>query len=333
MEKANLCFIGAGTHASANIYPSSIEAGINIKAIATRSYENSKKALLRFGSTGNPYDDYKKMLRCEDCDGVVVVAQPKDQFIIALDCIKSGKNVFVDKPLGWDENEARIIYQSAKEHNVFVMVGFMKRFAPCYKRIKGIIDSKELGEPRSFTVNFAVDSTAFCRNDEDFIKLAAIHIIDLVRFLFGEVKQVNGFSNSIDEKISQCFTLSFESGVIGSVYFSGMTAWSRESENITVTLDDGFIKAEDINKVVIHRSKESGMLSYASQTEEDRIYTPSAAIMSGAFRDLYLRGFVGEIKQFIYCLQNGKIPSSSGENNIYTMMLCDKILNSIGGMD
>jgi len=329
MEKINICFIGAGFHASTNIYPSSIEAGMNIKGIATRSLENSKKALLRFGSTGNPYDDYKKMLKSEECDGVVVVAQPEDQFMIALECIKLGKNIFVDKPLGWDEEEARIINQAAKEHNVLIMVGFMKRFAPCYKRIKEIIDSKELGEARSFNLNFAVDSTSFCKNEEDFIKLAAIHIVDLIRFLFGEVKQVCGFSSSINEKISQCLSLNFESGVVGSVYLSGMTAWSRESENITVTFDNGFAKAEEINKVIIHRNSESKMLSYASQTEEDRVFTPSATPMSGAYRDLYLRGFVGELKHFAHCIQNGKNPSSNGENNISTMVLCDKILNLI----
>ncbi|MDF2884724.1 MAG: oxidoreductase family [Clostridiaceae bacterium] len=329
MEETNLCFIGAGFHASTNIYPSAVEAGINIKAVATRNLEHSKKALLRFGCAGNAYENYMDMLKHENCQGVVVVAQPKDQFSIALECIKMGKNVFVDKPLGWNEDEARIIYNAAKQHNVFVMVGFMKRFAPCYKKIKEIIISKELGEPRSFMVNFAVDSTPFCNTEEDFIKLASIHIIDLLRFLFGEVSLVGGFSNSINGNVSQCFSLKFESGVVGSVYFSGMTAWSRESENITVTFDDGFAQVEEINKVIIHKSKKSKEISFASHTEEDRVFTPSATPMSGAYRDLYLRGFVGEMKHFAYCIQNGQEPLSNSESNISTMILCDKILESV----
>lgn len=329
MEETNLCFIGAGFHASTNIYPSAIEAGINIKAISTRNVENSKKALLKFGSEGNAYDDYKKMINTEKCDGVVVVAQPKDQYSIALECIKLGKSVFVDKPLGWNEEEARTIQEAATENNVAVMVGFMKRFAPCYTKIKEIIESKKLGEPRSFVVNFAVDGTPFCKTEEDFIKLAAIHIIDLVRFLFGEVSQVSGFNNNIGENISQCFSLKFESGVVGSLYFSSMTAWSRESENMTVTFDDGFVQAEEINKVIIHRSKKSNEVSFASQTEEDNVFTPSGTPMSGAYRDLYLRGFIGELKHFAHCLQAGENPISNAENNISTMILCDKILAAL----
>lgn len=42
LEKTNLCFIGAGFHASTNIYPSVIEAGAQIQAIATRSMERSE---------------------------------------------------------------------------------------------------------------------------------------------------------------------------------------------------------------------------------------------------------------------------------------------------
>jgi len=329
MGDANVCFIGAGFHASTNIYPSAVEAGVKITAIATRHLENSQKALLQFGSTGTAYADYKEMLKTEDCDGVVVISQPKDQFSIALDCIRMGKNVFADKPLGWNEKEARTIAQAAKEHHVLVMVGFMKRFAPCYQKIKELIRSKDLGEPRSFVVDFAADSTPFCKNEEDFLKLAAIHMIDLLRFLFGEADAVSGFRNSKGGNISQCFSMKFKSGVVGSVYFSGMNAWSRESENLTVTFDDGFARTEEINKVVIHKSKKSQEPSFTSQTEEDRVFTPSATPMSGAYRDLYLRGFVGEMKHFVQCLHNGQSPSSNCEDNISTMILCDQILNSL----
>ncbi len=329
MRPIDVCFIGAGFHASTNIYPSAIEAGINIKAIATRNIENSRKALIRFGSEGNPYDDYKKMLASEKCDGVIIVAQPKDQFLIAQECIKFGKNIFVDKPLGWNEEEASIINELAKANGVFSMVGFMKRFAPCYKKVKEVILSNELGKVRSFTVNFAVDGTPFCKDEESFIKLAAIHIIDLVRYLFGEVKDVTGFSNSHNENISQCFSTKFESGVVGSFYFSSMTAWSRESENLTVTFDDGFIQTEEINRVIVHQSKQNNKVPYATHTEEDRVFTSSMTPMSGTLRDIYLRGFVGEMNHFSTCLKDGVIPSANDKDNVATMRLCNLILNAL----
>ncbi|MEC0099565.1 Gfo/Idh/MocA family oxidoreductase, partial [Bacillus anthracis] len=199
MTKAKLCFIGAGFHASTNIYPSVIEAGAEIKAISTRSMERSKAALQRCGSSGTPYDDYKKMLRQEKCDGVVVVAQPEDHPALVLDCIRAGKNVYVDKPLGMNEREPKEISDAAREAGVKVMVGFMKRYAPCYIKLKELIEEGNLGNVRSFQARFAVDSTPFCKDEEQFIKLAAIHIVDLVRHLFGEVVHVTGFRNNHGE--------------------------------------------------------------------------------------------------------------------------------------
>ncbi|KML27861.1 gfo/Idh/MocA family oxidoreductase [Priestia aryabhattai] len=329
MTKAKLCFIGAGFHASTNIYPSVIEAGAEIKAISTRSIERSKTALQRFGSSGTPYDDYKKMLKQEKCDGVVVVAQPEDHPALVLDCIRAGKNVYVDKPLGMNEREAKEISDAAKQAGVKVMVGFMKRYAPCYMKLKELIEEGSLGSVRSFQARFAVDSTPFCKDEEQFMKLAAIHIVDLVRHLFGEVVHVTGFRNNHGEYISNSISLKFDNGTVGSLYFTGMTAWSRESENLLVTFDDGFAFVDEINSLTIHESQTFDELPWKSLKENDRVFTPSASPMSGAYRDLYLRGFVGEMAHFIECCTNDQEPLSSGSDNVKTMRLCDQILSSL----
>lgn len=326
MKKAKLCFIGAGFHASTNIYPSAVEAGAEIQAIATRNLDRSKAALQRFGSTGTPYDDYKKMLAEEECDGVVVVAQPGDHPSLVLDCIKAGKNVYVEKPLGMSAEEAAELADAAEKAGVQVMVGFMKRYAPIYTKLKELIEVGTLGAARSFQARFAVNSTPFCKDEEQFMKFAAIHIVDLVRYLFGEAVQVTGFRNSDNEYISQTISIKFENGVVGSLYFTGMTAWSRESENILVTFDDGFAYADEMNTLTIHRSQEFNDLPWKSLKEADQVFTPSMTPMSGAYRDLYLRGFVGEMEHFMKCCKTGQAPVSNAHDNVKTMELCDGIL-------
>lgn len=329
MGISKLCFIGAGFHATTNIYPSALEAGAEIVAISTRNMDRSKTALQRFGSIGNAYDNYRTMLQNEDCDGVVVVAQPHDQTSLVLDCIKAGKHVYVDKPLGWNASEAALIANAAEIAGVVLMVGFMKRYAPVYMKLKELIASGTLGTARSFEARFAVDSTPFCKNDEEFIKLAAIHMVDLMRHLFGEVSQVTGYRNSRNEFISQSISLKFNNGIVGSVYFTGMSAWSRESENIRVTFDHGFACADEINTFTIHKSLTSDLPPWRSIRENDSVFTSSASAMSGCFRDLYLRGFVGEMAHFMDCCRDGSIPQSSGRDNVGTMDLCDRILSAL----
>nr|WP_176444912.1 Gfo/Idh/MocA family oxidoreductase [Paenibacillus herberti] len=331
MMKSTLNFIGAGFHASTNILPSAVEAGANIGAVATRSLERSEAALQRFGSRGTPYDDYKKMLKEENCDGVVVIAQPEDQFNLAMECVQAGKNVFVDKPLGWNAEEAARIADAAEQAGVVLMVGFMKRFAPSYMKIKELITEKTLGAPRSFQLVFAVDTTPFCRNEEEFLKLAAIHMVDLVRELFGEVSQVAGFSHNDHQRVAQTLSLQFESGVVGSVYFAGMDAWSSENESLLVTFENGYAKVENVEKVTIHRSLQPGAAAWKSLAEETVVLSPSISTMSGGAKDLYVRGFVGEMEHFMKCCAERTEPSPSGRDNIATMALCDRILDALKG--
>ena len=329
MKKAKVCFIGAGLHSTTNIYPAALEAGAEIQAIATRSFERSRNTLQRMGSEGGAYDDYRRMLEMEECAGVVVVAQPEDHASLVLDCIKAGKNVFVEKPLGMSEAEAAEIAEAAETAGVQVMVGFMKRYAPIYQKLKEVIDSGTLGTARSFQARFAVDSTLFCENDEQFMKFAALHMVDLVRFLFGEAVEVKGFKNSSEGFISHSISLKFETGVVGSLYFSGMTAWTRESENITVTFDEGFAFADEINALTIHKSQHHEEQPWQSIEEADIHYKPSATPMSGAYRDLYLRGFVGEMSHFLECCTTGAVPLSNARDNVQTMALCERILDSL----
>ncbi|MDN6398721.1 MAG: Gfo/Idh/MocA family oxidoreductase [Alkalibacterium sp.] len=260
---------------------------------------------------------------------MVVVAQAEDMPGIVLKCIAAGKNVFAEKPLGLTSAEAKELSDKAHEAGVILIVGFMKRYAPSYLKLKEMVTSKQLGEAKSFNVEFAVDSTPFCKDEEAFLKLAAIHIVDLMRYLFGEAVAVSGFKSLEGGNISQAISLKFDSGVVGNAYLVGMDAWTRERENITVTFENGFATVEDINKVIIHRSSHTGDVSWQTQTEEDTVLTPSATPMSGAHRDLYLRGFVGELTHFKEHCINGETPMSSGEDNIKTMDLVESILMNL----
>lgn len=329
MKRNNIAFIGAGFQATTNIFPAAIEAGITVTALATRNIEKSQDALTRLGSSGAAYGDYNVMLQEQSIEGVIIVAQPKDQYEIALACLKSGKNIFVEKPLGWNEKEAVLIQQAAIANNVKVAVGFMKRFAPSYLKVKELIDTRELGEVRSFYLNFCVDGTPFCPDEEAFLKLAAIHVLDLAIYLFGPIDHVEVMNNSNGASVNLAIAVRAKSGVVGSFNLSSMSAWSRESENLTVTFDDGFVQVEEINKVIVHRSKRDSGASFASLTESDEIHTPSMTPMSGSVRDLYLRGFVGELAHFKKSLSDSLSIENDGSQNILTMALCDLIMSKI----
>lgn len=323
-----LGMIGAGFHASTNVLPALGVAGIPIAALATRDAGRSQSALLRFGSTGTAYGDASALLADLAVRDVTVVAQPADQAALTLEAIAAGKNVFADKPLGWTSVEARQIADAAAAADAIVMVGFMKRYAPAYRHLRELLEAGTLGTLRSFELTFGCDSTPFCATEEEFVKLAAIHVVDLVRFLFGEVESALTQSNSAGANVALSTSLRFASGVVGTLNLSGLPSYSSETEVLRVSGDAGHALVTDVARLDLHIRNAVDGPSWRGLSETVTTFTPAESAMSGIERDLYLRGFVGEVEAFRRATTAHEQPSSSAADNVGTMQLCELILRN-----
>ncbi len=342
--KKQLCFIGAGKHASANVYPSAVLAGAEICAVATRDAGRSQAALRRFGSTGRAYADYREMLSSEACPNVVVVTGVNDAPKIVEDCLAAGKNVFSEKPLGLSLESASRIARAAEMSKSCAMVGFMKRYAPVYLRLKRLIERGELGAVKSFCARFYVDATGWNSTESGFVFGAAIHYVDLIRSLFGEVSRVSGFHSVDGGLISQALSVRCDGGAVGIVGFESRPAWRTEPEALCVTFERGFAETENLSSLRVHRADgvpvgeelsplyfgiSPDALPWRDLSECDEVYLPSETPASGTERDLCLRGFVGEMNHFLDCCYGGGAPYSSAGDNVKTTALCEKILASL----
>lgn len=73
----------------------------------------------------------------------------------ALKAISKGKHVLIEKPMALTVGDIEAIEQSARQHGVVVMEGFMHRFHPQHARVKEIVDSGLIGEVRSVRASFS----------------------------------------------------------------------------------------------------------------------------------------------------------------------------------
>jgi predicted dehydrogenase len=321
--------IGAGFHATTNILPSLGLAGLPIAALATRDPDRSRAALLRFGSDGTPYGSAAELLADASLDGVVIVAQPADQLRLTLEALAAGKHVFVDKPLGFTPAEAQTAADAAAAADRIAVVGFMKRDAPIYRRLRSVVTDGTLGTLRSFSLEFACDSTPFCRDDEEFVKLAAIHMIDLTRFLFGEPVSVSAISTSEGPHVALSAAIRFDSGIAGTVSLTGLPSRTSETERLVVTGDRGHATTVDNAELRLRTLAPADPSPTAtSLTERTEVFSPSESAMSGTARDLHLRGFVAELAAFAAAVEGvpAVAPASTAADNVATMTLCDALL-------
>ena len=326
MSSLKIGFVGTGKHARANIYPSLQLLGIPIHSICAKHLENAQKAVHDFGAE-KAYDDYHAMLDRDNLDALFVVTSGQLHASIVLDALQAGVNVFVEKPLGWTELEAKEVAKVSLAAGKKVMVGFMKRFSPSYRKMKELMNRREsFGEILSLTGMFGMRS--FGPNDEPWIKYNAIHYIDLIRYFAGEVRELHGFKRNTDEGLDQVFSFATESGIIGNMMLAGLPSWGRHYEEITITGTRGFMKTENMKNIVTHSpgEAESQKPRWQLIDEKDEIYTSIDTSSSGGWKDLYINGYIGEVEHFLDCIRNDKEPESSASDNINTMALCEEIL-------
>jgi len=327
-EELKLGIIGAGVHAQANIYATLRLLNIPIHAVCTRHIEKAVKIANDYHAK-SAYDDYEKMLNNEKLDAVFVITDKDSQNLITKNCLKMDTNVFVEKPLGMNESEAAEVAEISEKSGKHVMVGFMKRFASSYMFMKDIMDNeKSFGKKMSFRGMFAITSGRPGWNDEVFLKVGGIHYVDLLRFLFGEIKEVKGFANSEDVMVDQIFTMRFENDVIGSMFFAGLPSWERHWEEIAVTGVKGFVKVNNMMDVEYHYVRPEIKTDWKYLSFEDRVLTAKSTSSSGGWRDLYLNGYVGEVEHFLDCVLSNKEPVTSAFDNVKTMRLCDSIIKA-----
>lgn len=319
----HICIVGAGRHAQANIYPSLAQFDdVVIDAVCTRHMENSQKTLIRMGSSGRAYEDLDKMLRQETAAHVLVITQADAAVDIVTRCLDQGKHVFCEKPLGMNAAEAQKVLNAAQAHHGDYMVGFMKNYAPVYMKMKELVQNHFLGKACSFQGTMNVDASAFCRTDRDYFYFVGIHYLALTVNLFGMPKSVQAAGGRIGRGSSYHLLLAYENGMTGSLTLENQPAWTREEESLSITFEDGSAESRNLQELHIHQADPEGS-DYKQLKECDSVYTVTENPASGYRRDLYLRGFAGELRAYL----NGEIPDL--QENVKIEELCDTVLKQL----
>lgn len=126
-------------------------------AVASRNITKANEFKNKYNAV-KCYGNYDELLNDPNVD-IVYIATPNNMhFINSIDALKKNKNVICEKPFTTNPNDAKILYDYAKENNLFIMEALWIEFLPAYKKIKEIIESKELGNILNIDVSYGFDT-------------------------------------------------------------------------------------------------------------------------------------------------------------------------------
>lgn len=174
----------------------------------------------------------------------VIIATPNDQHVVtALACIEAGVPVLLEKPVGVNLDEVRMLAQRVGELGVPVLVGHHRRHHPVIQAAKDAITAGRLGDL------VAVNGLWLTRKPDDYfdswrrspgagvLLINLVHDLDVFRYLFGEIDGVQAITSSrvrgFEVEDTAGLLLSFTNGAVGTLTGSDTVAapwgWDQSS--------------------------------------------------------------------------------------------------------
>jgi len=130
-SKVSIGLIGAGNYASSMLLPHLVQnKDVYFREVATATSLSAADVgrKIDFERTST---DYKGLLSAEDIDAVIIATPHSSHSKMVSEGLKSGKKIFVEKPLAIDIKGLQQVYQSVIDsNNDNLMVGFNRRFSP-----------------------------------------------------------------------------------------------------------------------------------------------------------------------------------------------------------
>lgn len=166
--------------------------GARLVAVASRSLDRAEAFAGRYGIE-RAYGSYAALVEAADVD-VLYVATPHPQHhAVAMEALRHGKALLVEKAFTATVAGARAIVERARASRLFVMEAMWTRFQPAIVEARARIAAGAIGEPFALQADLGVDRP-FEANDRLFCAELGggamldlgVYLVSFAQMLFGE---------------------------------------------------------------------------------------------------------------------------------------------------
>lgn len=262
---------------------------VKLVAACGSSKEKGEELAGTYGAAG--YGDIHDMLENHELDAVYICVPPQAHGTIERALIRRDIPFFIEKPLASSTEIPASLLQEIKERNLLTSVGYHFRYQENIQRLKAELEEDKVGMIVGQWMG-GMPGVAWWRNQEmsggQFTEQTT-HIVDLLRYLAGEVTEVYGaFANRIMHEKHENVTVA-DVGTVSLKLASGIVA----SISNTCVLPDG------VGKVGLSFYNEKGLLDW----NPERLLT----VRSGNSEETPNTGnpYAAESEAFLHAVRTG----------------------------
>jgi UDP-2-acetamido-3-amino-2,3-dideoxy-glucuronate N-acetyltransferase len=269
-----------------------------------------------------PFGSFQDMLRDKAIDGVVLATPAEHHYRMAMQAIRAGKDVFVEKPLALDAMEGSDLIEEAEAYHRVLMVGHLLRYHPAVLKIQELVADGTLGKIEYIYSNRL--SMGKIRAEENALWSFAPHDISVILALMRrqpvQVSATGGAylqPNIADVTVSH---LLFDNGARAHIFVSWLHPYKEQRLVVIGTRQMAvFEDSKPANKLVIfdkHIEWKNGALE-AGKCEGVPLDFPSYEPLRQ------------ECEHFTHCIAGRQKPVTSGEEGLRVLQVLQSCQRSL----
>lgn len=222
-----------------------------IHAIASRSIEKAKEFAQKW-NIAKAYGSYEDMVRDDEIDLVYIATPHSHHYRHAMLALEHGKPVLVEKAFTANAAEAEELICAARDKGLFITEAIWTRYMPLSHKVKELMESGIIGEPRVMTASLCY----MMESKERIIRpeLCGGALLDLGVYTLNFARMY--FGTDIVKTVSNCHTgptgmdmhesvsLSFADGKMANLQSGALCLNDRQG---IISGTEGYIRVDNIN--------------------------------------------------------------------------------------
>ena len=234
------------------------------------------------------YDNLDRMLQAEKPDACVCVMPMEKIVEVGIKLLQQQVPCVIEKPLGTSLADIERLAQVARETQTPHMVSVNRRFMPFLNQARSWMQERgPLRYVRATQVRHQ-------RSEDDFIWSTAIHVLDALRHIAGEVDK---FEVTVPQATWYLIELKFKSGTIGHVEILPTAGMVEESYELFAEGSRARVTAGSGTQRSIECWQDGKLVIEAHAGDEE-----PEDLRNGSYQ---------EVEEFVRALQTGKRPQPS----------------------
>lgn len=302
--------------------------GVRLAALVDPVEANRLSAATEFGAPAFP--GHRRL--AGEIDAAVIATPTSHHREVALDLLKNGVHLLVEKPLAANSREADELVATAREHGALLQVGHVERFNPALAAAL-----PRLGDPKYLTAERR-SGYAFRSTDIGVVLDLMIHDIDVTLSLVrSPLKRVDALGAALFGDLEDVAhaRLEFENGCVADLKASRASRGSARTMEIWSRR--GFARLDFAARdcTIVRPSEEL----LRRELNVDQLLPEEKARMKDGFLDRFLPmeriegppcdQITAELVDFTESIRAGRPPRVTGEQGRDAIAVADAILDSI----